>query len=42
MSIVSGWTAKEQGTFVLYVHYRIEVNGVELHSELDDIIIEVR
>jgi hypothetical protein len=36
------WEAKESGTYVLYVHYTIVVNGVELRSELDDIIIEVR
>jgi len=32
----------ESGTFVLYVHYYIEINGVELCSELEDIIIEVK
>ncbi|MCL2257408.1 MAG: hypothetical protein FWC14_04315, partial [Candidatus Bathyarchaeota archaeon] len=36
------WEAEESGTYVLYVHYTIVVNGVELRSELDDIIIEVR
>jgi len=35
------WIAKESGTYVLNVHYRIEVNGVELRSELEDITIEV-
>ena len=32
----------ECGVYVLYVHYGIEVNGVWLSSELDDIIIEVK
>jgi hypothetical protein len=36
------WEAKDIGTYVLYVHYSIEVNGVELYSELEDIIIEVK
>jgi len=32
----------ESGTFVLYVHYHIEINDVEIRSELEDIIIEVK
>ena len=32
----------EPGTYVLYVHYYLEVNGVVLKSELEDIIIEVK
>jgi hypothetical protein len=32
----------EPGTYVLYVHYYIEVKGVVLRSALEDIIIEVK
>ena len=42
MSTTFVYDATERGTYVLYVHYRIEVNGVELRSELEDIIIEVK
>jgi len=30
------------GTYVLYVYYRMEVNGVGFYSALEDIIIEVK
>ncbi|MCL2134835.1 MAG: hypothetical protein FWH37_04685 [Candidatus Bathyarchaeota archaeon] len=42
ISRVINWSVSEVGTFVLYVHYVIEVNGVGLSRELEDIIIEVK
>jgi hypothetical protein len=36
------WPVNEVGTFVLCVHYGIEVNGVWLSRELENIIIEVK
>jgi len=41
MSQVFDWEPKESGTYILRVHYSIEVNGVEFRSELEDIIIKV-
>jgi hypothetical protein len=41
ISRVFEWEAYAVGTFILYVHYNIEVNGVRLSSE-KEIIIEVR
>jgi hypothetical protein len=32
----------ESGMYVLYVHYYVEVNGVGLSGELEDIVIEVK
>ena len=42
MSNIFEWETIERGTYVLCAHYRIDVNGVELRSELEDIIIEVK
>ncbi|MCL2643615.1 MAG: hypothetical protein FWD52_08950 [Candidatus Bathyarchaeota archaeon] len=43
MTSVFNREVTEAGTYVLYVHYNIRVNGrIELCSELEDIIIEVK
>lgn len=36
------YTAVEAGTYILDIHYHIEVNGIEIHDKIDDIIIEVK
>jgi len=35
------YTPTEAGTYVLEIHYRIEIQGVTLEKNLDNIIIEV-
>jgi hypothetical protein len=42
MSRVFEFEAAEPGTYILYVHYRIEVNNIAIQDKIDDIIIEVR
>jgi hypothetical protein len=42
MSRVFEFEATEPGTYILYVHYRIEVNNIAIQDKIDDIIIEVR
>jgi hypothetical protein len=36
------YEAIESGTYILDVHYRIEVNNIAIQNKIDDIIIEVR
>jgi hypothetical protein len=42
MTTVFSQEINEIGTYILSVHYTIKVNDIELCSELEDIVIEVK